>query len=113
MVVLLSWRTQPTMIPAPLRGVGVMLRWCHQRLQGRMEMEILSGIHRIESGPGERFMCQYLLVGGERTVLVDTGLAGTPGEVIVPYLEGIGLGVEDLDEPGFWIAHSSSHGSVG
>src|ERR671921_1042154 len=111
MVVLLSSRTQPTMIPARLRGVGVMLMWCHQRLRGRME--ILPGIHRIESDLGERFMCQYLLVGGESTVLVDTGLAGTPGEVIVPYLEGIGLGVEDLDEPGFWIAHSSSHGSVG
>jgi glyoxylase-like metal-dependent hydrolase (beta-lactamase superfamily II) len=86
------------MIPAPLRRVEVMLMWCHQRLQGRMEMEILPGIHRIESDLGERFMCQYLLVGGERTILVDTGLAGTPGEVIVPYLESIGLGVEDLDE---------------
>lgn len=84
------------MIPAPLRGVGVMLMWCHQRLRGRME--IFPGIHRSESDLGERFMCQYLLVGGESTVLVDTGLAGTPGEVIVPYLEGIGLGVEDLDE---------------
>jgi glyoxylase-like metal-dependent hydrolase (beta-lactamase superfamily II) len=61
-------------------------------------MEILPGIHRIESDLGERFMCQYLLVGEERTVLVDTGLAGTPEEVIVPYLEGIGLGVEDVDE---------------
>lgn len=61
-------------------------------------MEILPGIHRIESDLGERFMCQYLLVGEERTVLVDTGLAGTPEEVIVPYLEGIGLGVENVDE---------------
>ena len=61
-------------------------------------MEIFPGIHRSESDLGERFMCQYLLVGGESTILVDTGLAGTPGEVIVPYLEGIGLGVEDLDE---------------
>ena len=61
-------------------------------------MEILPGIHRIKSDLGERFMCQYLLVGGERTVLVDTGLAGTPEEVIVPYLESIGLGVEDVDE---------------
>src|ERR687890_22829 len=111
MVVLLSSRTQPTMIPARLRGAGVMLMWCHQRLRRRME--ILPGIHRIESDLGERFMCQYLLAGGESTVLVDTGLEGTPGEVIVPYLEGIGFGVEDLDEPGFWIAHSSSHGSVG
>jgi glyoxylase-like metal-dependent hydrolase (beta-lactamase superfamily II) len=61
-------------------------------------MEILPGIHRIESDIGERFMCQYLLVGEERTVLVDTGLAGTPEEVIVPYLGEIRLGVEDVDE---------------
>ncbi len=43
-------------------------------------------------------MCQYLLLGEERTVLVDTGLAGTPEAVIVPYLEGIGLSVGDVDE---------------
>jgi glyoxylase-like metal-dependent hydrolase (beta-lactamase superfamily II) len=61
-------------------------------------MEILPGIHRIESDLGERFMCQYLLVGEERTVLIDTGLAGTPEAVIVPYLEGIGLSVSDVDE---------------
>jgi glyoxylase-like metal-dependent hydrolase (beta-lactamase superfamily II) len=61
-------------------------------------MEILPGIHRIESDLGERFMCQYLLVGDERTVLIDTGLAGTPEEIIVPYLQGIGLGVLDVDE---------------
>ncbi len=61
-------------------------------------MEILPGVHRIESDLGERFMCQYLLVGPERTVLVDTGLAGTPEAVIVPYLEGIGLSVGDVDE---------------
>jgi beta-lactamase superfamily II metal-dependent hydrolase len=47
-------------------------------------MEILPGIHRIESDLWE-----------QRTVLVDTGLAGTPEEVIVPYLEEIGLGVVD------------------
>lgn len=61
-------------------------------------MEILPGIHRIESDLGVRFMCQYLLVGEDRTVLVDTGLADTPEEVIVPYLEGIGLRVADVDE---------------
>jgi glyoxylase-like metal-dependent hydrolase (beta-lactamase superfamily II) len=61
-------------------------------------VEILPGVHRIESDLGTRFMCQYLLVGEERTVLVDTGLAGTPEEVIVPYLEGIGLSAEDVDE---------------
>jgi len=61
-------------------------------------MEILPGIHRIESDFGERFMCQYLLAGDERIVLVDTGLARTPEDVIVPYLREIGLGVEDVDE---------------
>jgi glyoxylase-like metal-dependent hydrolase (beta-lactamase superfamily II) len=61
-------------------------------------MEILPGIHRIESDLGVRFMCQYLLVGEDRTILVDTGIAETPEEVIVPYLEGIGLRVEDIDE---------------
>jgi glyoxylase-like metal-dependent hydrolase (beta-lactamase superfamily II) len=61
-------------------------------------MEILPGIHRIESDLGARFMCQYLLTGEDRTVLIDTGLAGTPEEVIIPYIEGIGLSLEDVDE---------------
>src|SRR3712207_266387 len=72
--------------------------WCRGRLPRRVGMEILPGIHRIESDLGERFMCQYLLVGEERTILIDTGLAGTPEAVIVPYLEGMGLSVDDVDE---------------
>lgn len=67
-------------------------------------MEILPGIHRIESDLGERFMCQYLLTGEDRTMLVDTGLAGTPREVISPYLGKMGLSVEDVDE--VLISHS-------
>jgi len=63
-----------------------------------VKVEILPGIHRIESDLGARFMCQYLLVGEARTVLVDTGLAGTPEEVIIPYMEGIGLTLDDIDE---------------
>lgn len=54
-------------------------------------MEVASGIHRIESDLGPRFMCQYVLAGSERVLLVDTGLAQTPGVVIVPYLELAGL----------------------
>lgn len=61
-------------------------------------MEILPGIHRIESNLGVRIMCQYLFVGEDRTILVDTGLATTPDDVIIPYLEEIGLSIEDLDE---------------
>jgi glyoxylase-like metal-dependent hydrolase (beta-lactamase superfamily II) len=56
-----------------------------------MKLEHLApGIHRIESDIGPRFMAQYVLVGKERTVLVDTGLANTPGEVLLPAFEQIG-----------------------
>jgi glyoxylase-like metal-dependent hydrolase (beta-lactamase superfamily II) len=61
-------------------------------------MEILPGIHHIESDLGARFMCQYLLIGEDRTVLVDTGLTRTPEEVIIPYLEELGLRLEGVDE---------------
>jgi glyoxylase-like metal-dependent hydrolase (beta-lactamase superfamily II) len=50
-------------------------------------MEVAPGIHRIEGDLGERYVCQYLLVGEERTLLVDTGLRDMPGEVIAPYVE--------------------------
>jgi glyoxylase-like metal-dependent hydrolase (beta-lactamase superfamily II) len=49
--------------------------------------EVAPGIHRIESDLGPRFMAQYLLVGEERTVLVDTGLAETPDAVLAPALD--------------------------
>jgi glyoxylase-like metal-dependent hydrolase (beta-lactamase superfamily II) len=61
-------------------------------------VEVAAGIHRIESALGERFMAQYLLVGEERTLLVDTGLPQTPAEAIVPYLESIDRSVEAIDE---------------
>jgi glyoxylase-like metal-dependent hydrolase (beta-lactamase superfamily II) len=53
--------------------------------------ELAPGIHRIESDLGVRSMSQFLLVGQERTVLVDTGLAGTPDEVLIPALEAAGI----------------------
>jgi glyoxylase-like metal-dependent hydrolase (beta-lactamase superfamily II) len=89
------------MIAAALRGTAGMLVWYGTFAGARSErtgMEVFPGIHRIESDLGERFMCQYMLVGEDRTVLVDTGLAGTPEEVIVPYLRNIGLSVGDVDE---------------
>lgn len=53
--------------------------------------EIVPGVIRIESELGERFMAQYLLVGEERALLVDTGLARTPDEVLVPVLAEAGV----------------------
>lgn len=61
-------------------------------------MEVVPGIHRIESDLGPRFMCQFLFTGEERTVLFDTGLKDTPNAVIGPYLSKIGLGLQDVDE---------------
>ena len=52
--------------------------------------EVAPGIHRIESDLGPRFVAQYVLVGTDRTLLIDTGLAGTPDEVLIPALERAG-----------------------
>jgi glyoxylase-like metal-dependent hydrolase (beta-lactamase superfamily II) len=54
-------------------------------------MEVAPGIHRIEGDLGERYVCQYLLVGEERTLLVDTGLRDMPAEVIAPYVALTGI----------------------
>ena len=51
-------------------------------------MEVARGIHRVEGDLGERYVCQYLVVGEERTLLVDTGLREMPRTVIAPYLDG-------------------------
>ena len=49
--------------------------------------EVAPGITRIESVLGPRPFSQYLL-RGERAMLVDTGVKETPGEVILPALDG-------------------------
>jgi glyoxylase-like metal-dependent hydrolase (beta-lactamase superfamily II) len=54
-------------------------------------MEVAAGIHRIEGDLGERYVCQYLVSGGERTLLVDTGLRDMPRTVIAPAAERVDL----------------------
>jgi glyoxylase-like metal-dependent hydrolase (beta-lactamase superfamily II) len=61
-------------------------------------MEVAPGIHRIEGDLGERYVCQYLLVGEERTLLVDTGLRDMPEQVIAPYLATLGRSLADVDD---------------
>jgi glyoxylase-like metal-dependent hydrolase (beta-lactamase superfamily II) len=61
-------------------------------------MEVVPGIHRIEGDLGERYVCQYLLVGEERTLLVDTGLRDMPAEVIAPYMATLDRSLEDIDD---------------
>jgi len=59
-------------------------------------MEVAPGIHRIESVLGPRPFSQYLL-RGERTLLVDTGVKETPGDVILPFLAELGVDPGELD----------------
>jgi glyoxylase-like metal-dependent hydrolase (beta-lactamase superfamily II) len=59
-------------------------------------VEILPGVHRVESDIGGRPLRQYLL-RGERVALLDTGLATTPAEVTFPYLDAIGLPPAQID----------------
>jgi glyoxylase-like metal-dependent hydrolase (beta-lactamase superfamily II) len=53
--------------------------------------QIVPGIHRIESDLGVRFMAQYLLVGGRRSLLIDTGIGQTPDGALIPALEQLGI----------------------
>jgi glyoxylase-like metal-dependent hydrolase (beta-lactamase superfamily II) len=53
--------------------------------------EVAPGIQRIESDLGPRLIAQYVLIGSERTVLIDTGLASTPEPVLIPALTELGL----------------------
>ncbi len=59
-------------------------------------MEVVQGIHRIESTLGPRPFSQYLVLG-ERSMLVDTGIVTTPDDVILPYFRDVGLDPEALD----------------
>jgi glyoxylase-like metal-dependent hydrolase (beta-lactamase superfamily II) len=58
--------------------------------------EVAPGIIRIESILGPRPFAQYLL-RDERSLLVDTGIATTPDEVILPALRELGLDPAHLD----------------
>ncbi len=53
-------------------------------------MEILPGIYRVEQLLGARYLYQYV-VAGDRPLLIDTGIASSPEEVILPALAGLGI----------------------
>jgi glyoxylase-like metal-dependent hydrolase (beta-lactamase superfamily II) len=53
-------------------------------------MEVAEGIHRVEAPLGERRVCSFVIAGEQGTVLLDTGIATTPAETLLPYLAGLG-----------------------
>ena len=59
-------------------------------------MEIAPGIHRVEAPLGDRFVCMYLLVGDEHMMLIDTGIANMPQDILLPYMEQAGLDIGQL-----------------
>ena len=60
-------------------------------------MEIAPGIHRLEAPMGSRFVCLYLLIGDDHTLLIDSGVGDTPSTVLAPYLDGIGVSADRID----------------
>ena len=50
--------------------------------------ELHPGLHQIEQILGPRYLFQYLLIG-ERSMLIDTGIATSPDESILPYFHEI------------------------
>ena len=54
-------------------------------------MQLRPGLRRIEAPLGERFIAMYLLVGSERALLFDTGVADSVRDTLLPYLEDIGF----------------------
>ena len=59
-------------------------------------MELVEGVHRIKAEVGGRPLYLFAFLG-ERRLLLDAGCASTVDEFIAPYLEGLGLGLSDLD----------------
>jgi glyoxylase-like metal-dependent hydrolase (beta-lactamase superfamily II) len=59
-------------------------------------MELMPDVHRIEAQVGGRPLYLFAFLG-ERRLLLDAGCASTVDEFVVPYLDKLGLGVEDLD----------------
>jgi glyoxylase-like metal-dependent hydrolase (beta-lactamase superfamily II) len=59
-------------------------------------MEVVEGIHRIEAPLGDRRFCAFLIAGDHGTVLVDTGVATTPQETLLPYLDAAGLAPDSV-----------------
>jgi glyoxylase-like metal-dependent hydrolase (beta-lactamase superfamily II) len=52
---------------------------------------IADGIHRITAPLGDRTFCAFVLSGPRGSVLVDTGVATTPAQTLLPALQVLGV----------------------
>ena len=60
-------------------------------------MELYPGLHRIDAPFEQGRQVNLWLFTGRRPALVDTGVAGVPREIILPYFVGLGLPPQDLE----------------
>lgn len=58
-------------------------------------MEILPGVHCIESVFKHRFLKLYLLAG-KHALLIDSGFSFTPAEIILPYLTQMSMPMDQI-----------------
>src|SRR2546422_684924 len=75
-----------------MSGVQVPLT---QRSRRRPRVELYKNVFQIQSLFGGRNLFQYLFAGAN-FVLVDTGIATTPEETILPYLDRLKISPERL-----------------
>jgi glyoxylase-like metal-dependent hydrolase (beta-lactamase superfamily II) len=52
--------------------------------------ELAPGLYRLEEPDGERFVCQFVVVGTHGALIVDAGLPESPARTILPLLDGLG-----------------------
>lgn len=61
-------------------------------------VEVAAGVYRVPSQLGVRRIAQWLVLGDDGVALIDTGVAGTIREQIVPALHALGRGPEEIVE---------------
>jgi glyoxylase-like metal-dependent hydrolase (beta-lactamase superfamily II) len=59
-------------------------------------VEVVENVYRIDAQVGGRPLYLFAFLG-ERRLLLDAGCASTVEEFVAPALDGLGLGLEDLD----------------
>lgn len=74
-------------------------------------MQIFPNVYEIKSLFGDRYIQQYLFVG-EKVVLLDAGIIGTPNDAIFPYMEKIGVSPQRLSLVIAMHADSDHHGGL-
>jgi glyoxylase-like metal-dependent hydrolase (beta-lactamase superfamily II) len=52
-------------------------------------LEVRPGLYRVEEPDGGRRLCQYVVAGPERTLVVDAGLPASPEHGLLPLLRAI------------------------